>query len=157
VLRLLPAAGVRVSTLAAALPDAVEGDVDLPAGSWGAGKDFRIWAGPAVADVVAENERVQRRLLATVRASVTPRARSHALDQLAREALLLLSSDWAFMVSRDSAADYARGRVKTHAERFDRLADAVDAGREVVQLAASLRTVDGPFGSLDGRLLHTDG
>jgi 1,4-alpha-glucan branching enzyme len=94
VLRLLPEAGVRVSTLAAAVPDAVEGVVDLPAGSWGAGKDFRVWAGPAVADIRAEQARAQHRLLAAVRAArhaPTPlRARSPELDQLAREALLLL-------------------------------------------------------------------
>ena len=36
------------------------------------------------------------------------------LDDLAREALLVLSSDWAFMVSRDSAAGYARERHDGH-------------------------------------------
>jgi 1,4-alpha-glucan branching enzyme len=48
------------------------------------------------------------------------------MDDLAREALLVLSSDWAFMVSRDSAAGYARERHDAHVARFHALADAVE-------------------------------
>jgi 1,4-alpha-glucan branching enzyme len=38
------------------------------------------------------------------------------------EAMLALESDWAFMVTKDSAADYARRRAAVHTERFDTLA-----------------------------------
>jgi 1,4-alpha-glucan branching enzyme len=48
------------------------------------------------------------------------------LDDLAREALLALSSDWAFMVSRDSAAAYGRDRHRAHVRRFTALADHVE-------------------------------
>jgi predicted glycosyl hydrolase (DUF1957 family) len=84
----------------------------------------------------------------------TLRTRDPALDQLAREALLLLSSDWAFMISRDSAADYACQRVKQHAERFDRLADALEHRvGDAANVASELRRLDGPFGALDARTL----
>ncbi|HEU4676241.1 MAG TPA: 1,4-alpha-glucan branching protein domain-containing protein [Motilibacteraceae bacterium] len=151
VLRLLPEAGVRVATLATAAEEHVEGAVDLGPGSWGAGKDFRVWAGEAVSDLVSENDRVQDELRALA-VGWHRKDRDRARDQLAREALLALSSDWAFMVTRDSAADYARHRAKTHCDRFWSLAHALrrqdpDARR----LAASFAEADGPFAHLDAR------
>ena len=69
--------------------------------------------------------------------------------------LLLSSSDWAFMVTRESAAEYAWQRARTHAERFSSLADLLQAGASSAgpasELATSLRALDGPFGHLDAR------
>lgn len=152
VLRLLPAAGVRLATVRTVAEEHVEGRVHPGPGSWGAGKDFRVWAGEPVSDMVSENERVQQALRELAGGPRQPRDAVH--DQLAREALLTLSSDWAFMVSRDSAADYARHRAKTHAERFWSLADALRRGDpRGHRLAAGFRAVDGPFGHLDARTL----
>jgi 1,4-alpha-glucan branching enzyme len=122
VLRLLPEAGVRLATLGeAAEAGHVAGPTDLPAGSWGAGKDFSVWTGGPVADLVGLGDRIQHDLLATVDAELAiPQLRRPDLDEMARQALLALSSDWAFMVSNDSAPDYARRRAYGHAEAFDR-------------------------------------
>jgi 1,4-alpha-glucan branching enzyme len=79
--------------------------------------------------------------------------RDLVLDQLAREALLALSSDWAFMVTKDSAAGYARDRAAAHTARFRELAALLAAGRDATAPAARLRATDGPFGTLDARLL----
>src|SRR5690606_26982714 len=44
VLRALPAAGVRIGTLSDAIADGFIGTpVQLPASSWGSGKDWRVW------------------------------------------------------------------------------------------------------------------
>ena len=43
------------------------------------------------------------------------------LHQLARELLLLESSDWPFLITTVSARDYAESRVKLHLGTFDRL------------------------------------
>ena len=40
-----------------------------------------------------------------------PIPRDLVADQILRETLLTVSSDWPFMVSKDSAADYARYRA----------------------------------------------
>jgi 1,4-alpha-glucan branching enzyme len=97
---------------------------------------------------------VQRELLSTVDATAGV-YRDHAADQLAREALLALSSDWAFMVTKDSAAGYARGRAETHRARFAELAWTLRDGRQddALATAARLRAEDGPFGHLDARAL----
>ncbi len=156
VLRLLPEAGVRVTTLRRAVEAGhVAGDVEPGPGSWGSGKDWRVWDGEQVADLVAAGERVQKRLLDLVGAAraTSPYERRPDLDQLARDALLALSSDWAFMVTKDSAAGYARDRAQGHLDAFEALARAIDRGTGARGLAARQRVADGPFGHLDARLM----
>ncbi|EIF00076.1 1,4-alpha-glucan branching protein domain-containing protein [Saccharomonospora glauca] len=154
VLRALPEAGVRVTTLRGALEAGhLGGPVELPASSWGSGKDWRVWDGEQVADLVQANAALQRRLLA-LPAPTT--ARDTVADQAVTEALLALSSDWAFMVTKDSAADYARRRAREHTERFDALAEALRTGRpEGRTLADRYRATALPFGHLDARDLLT--
>lgn len=155
VLRALPAAGVRVTTLRGALDAGCLGPaVELPASSWGSGKDWRVWDGAAVADLVETNAGVQHRLLAMLAGGGgwAP-ARDPVLDQLVTQALLALSSDWAFMVSKGSAVAYARRRASAHLARFEELANLLDAGdrNKAAELAASFRVQDAPFGHLDAR------
>ena len=151
VLRLLPEAGVRVTTLARALDDHVEGARELPCGSWGLGKDWHVWTDPR--DLVELAAAVSERLLQVVDKRVDPYARRDALDQLTREAFLVLASDWAFSVSHDNAAQYARGRAQGHAARFFKLAEALEAydDDEADALAADFRSLTYPFAHLDAR------
>ncbi|MDQ3404270.1 MAG: glycoside hydrolase family 57 protein [Actinomycetota bacterium] len=157
VLRALPEAGVEVTTLGGALAAGyVGGRVDLPASSWGSGKDWRVWDGEQVADLVRSGADLQRDLLDLVD-SRPAGVRDLVLDQAVREALLALSSDWAFMVTKDSAADYARRRAKVHDARYGELASLIRAGarERAGARAAELRADDGPFGALDVRGLGT--
>jgi 1,4-alpha-glucan branching enzyme len=166
VLRALPDAGVRVTTLRGALAAGHVGEpVRLPVSSWGAGKDWSSWAGDQVADLVAAGADVQRELLSTVD-GWGGTARDPLADQMAREALLALSSDWAFMVTKNSAEDYARRRAGVHGERFAELAGLLRAvgephgtadrarREEALARAVALRAEDGPFGHLDARDLR---
>jgi len=154
VLRALPEAGVRVTTLRGALESGHLGpSYDLPASSWGSGKDWRVWDGEQVSDLVADNAALQRELLDVIGEEPT-RVRSAARDQALREALLALSSDWAFMVTKNSAADYARGRARDHHARFGELARLLRAEDPAAgDRAAALRAQDYPFGQLDARRL----
>jgi 1,4-alpha-glucan branching enzyme len=146
VLRDLPDAGIEVTTLRAAVEAGhVAGPAELPAGSWGAGKDFRLWTGDRVTDLIELGNRLQHELVNTVDRELARASghRRHDLDELARQALLALSSDWAFMVSNDSTPDYARRRAYGHAAAFDR-----------VRQELSCTTAPGtPFPHLDARLL----
>jgi 1,4-alpha-glucan branching enzyme len=134
---------------------AVAGRVDLGPGSWGAGKDWHVWDGPPVADLVADHRRLQSRVLELLDRRPSRTAADAAYDQLARSLLLALASDWAFMVTKDSAADYARARHRGHRDDVRRLADLLDCGRhdDALAEAARQRAVDGPFPHLDSRLL----
>jgi 1,4-alpha-glucan branching enzyme len=158
VLRALPEAGVRVTTLKGALEAGHVGSpIDLPASSWGSGKDWRVWDGEQVQDMVEANAALQGRLLDLV-AGLPATARDAVADQAVAEAMLALESDWAFMVTKDSAADYARRRAAVHTERFDALAGALRRGDRArgEELAAAYRADDGPFGHLDARALKHD-
>jgi 1,4-alpha-glucan branching enzyme len=153
VLRALPSAGVHVTTLrGAAAAGLVGAPVALPPSSWGSGKDWRVWAGVQVADLVDRQERVQKALLGAARPGLT---RDPVRDALATEALLALSSDWAFMVSKDSAAGYARERASGHAARVEELAALVASGRRraAERRIASWGGDDAVFGHLDARHL----
>lgn len=142
VLTLLPEAGIEVTTLAGA-QTAVAGRIDPEPGSWGSGKDFRVWAGPQVADMVDDNEDLVRRWLKLSDAH----SRDPRQADLATQALLALSSDWAFMVSKDSAAEYARDRHAGHHSAFERLAHAIETDRPLTPSA------ERPFPHLEPRLL----
>ena len=152
VLRALPAAGVRVTTLRGATDAGLVRDpVQLPPSSWGSGKDWRVWAGVQVADIVALNDRVQKTL---VDSTAPTTARDPLRDALAQEALLALSSDWTFMISKDSAAGYARDRAHTHARHVQELAELLTAGRRRAAGHRIARWPATPFGSIDARLLR---
>lgn len=155
VLRGLPGAGVRLATLATVLDEGlVDGDVDLADGSWGAGKDWSVWADGPARPLADEAFWVQRRLLDVLGADQDlASGRRPDLDQLVRQGLLALSSDWAFMVTRDQAAAYARQRAARHRDDFHRLAALVEAGEPAAAEVARQRAVDDPFPALDARPL----
>jgi len=158
-LRALREAGVHVTTLAGALDSGhVAGELELGPGSWGAGKDFSVWDGPAVRQIAHENDWLQRRwldLVAKERAAGRLATRRPDLDQLLTTLFHALSSDWAFLVTRGQSVDYARGRAELHRREFHVLAQLVEDGRreEARAQAARLAARDGAFPSLDARLI----
>ncbi|WP_245671474.1 1,4-alpha-glucan branching protein domain-containing protein, partial [Nocardia amamiensis] len=165
VLRALPEAGVTVGTLADARERGYLGEpVPLADSSWGSGKDWRVWAGEQVRDLVELNDDIVRLALDTVdkmRAAQGGASglRDQVADQLLREAILTVSSDWAFMVSKDSAAGYARDRAHRHAHAVREIAAAVGAGQvaKARQLAAGWGAADGLFPAVDARRLTSAG
>ena len=79
-----------------------------------------------------------------------PRA---ALDQAARELLLLQSSDWPFLVTTGQARAYAIERFQSHVDRFTELADLLQ-GQDIAgasRLAAELWEQDKAFPTIDYR------
>ncbi len=128
--------------------------VDLADSSWGSGKDWRVWAGEQVQDLVELNADIVRLALDTVD-KIDAGSRNRVADQLLREAILAVQSDWAFMVSKDSAAGYARDRAHLHAHAVREIAEAVGSGQlaKAERLAAGWSQADGLFGGLDARRL----
>lgn len=155
VLDLLPDAGVEVVTLSDLAADPV-GRAHPGAGSWGLGKDWHVWTGPQ--DIADRQGSLAKEALASLDTTHPRLARSREHDQLMRELLLALSSDWAFMVSHDSAAAYARDRFDGHARSVTGLVHALREGRrsDAVRLSASDAERDHPFGALDARAFIGD-
>ena len=150
ILDLLPTAGVQVIGLESAVTDPV-GRVIPDPGSWGLGKDWHIWTDPH--DMADRQAALAHDVLAVLDGSHPSRHRSPAHDQLIRETLLALSSDWAFMVSHDTAADYAHGRFTGHADAAHSIMDALRVG-DVASASTRAEQAgqrDHPFGDLDAR------
>jgi 1,4-alpha-glucan branching enzyme len=74
--------------------------------TWGTPRDLSTWSGPRVAAMAWAARAAELDVLAAG-AGIGPRAE--------RELLALQSSDWAFLVTRDSAGDYPRERFDGHA------------------------------------------
>lgn len=163
VLRALPEAGIDVGTLDDARSRGFVGTpFELQRSSWGSGKDWRVWNGDAVSDLVELNADVVATALDTIAKSrhenPRPELRNRVNDQMLRETLNSIASDWAFMVSKDSAAGYARQRAHVHAHALREIADAAAGGRAelATELADRWNLADGLFPALDARRLRTD-
>ena len=74
-----------------------------------------------------------------------------ALNQAARELLLLQSSDWAFILKTQTAMGYAAGRAKAHIARFRRLDREITSGRIDEAWLADLERRDNLFPEVDYR------
>jgi len=83
---------------------------DLPATSWGAGRDLRTWSAPAARGLA------WRQRTAELRALTAPAAPA---ERALRELLALQSSDWAFLIANGTAGDYPRERFEAHWQAFE--------------------------------------
>jgi 1,4-alpha-glucan branching enzyme len=118
--------------------------IELPEGSWGNGGDHRTWLNPDTQWTWPEIHERQRRAASLLGSD------SAAADQLARELLLLQSSDWQFLMTTGQAHDYAVQRFEEHVRRFDSLADAMDANSpELPVLVDELYELDNPFPAIN--------
>ncbi|MEJ2724006.1 MAG: DUF1957 domain-containing protein [Deltaproteobacteria bacterium] len=74
-----------------------------------------------------------------------------ALNQAAREVLLAQASDWPFMMSNGSNAPYARARLETHLDRFQKLAGEIQTGTIDQDDLVKIEGQDNIFETIDYR------
>ncbi len=99
------------------------GKISLPEGSWGEGGFHYIWLNDWTKwtwKYIYEAEETLRKAVKTRNAGNA--FENRILIQMARELLLLESSDWQFLISTWSARDYAENRVTFHYENFVKVA-----------------------------------
>jgi 1,4-alpha-glucan branching enzyme len=126
----------------------------LPESSWGTGGAHWTWNNPNTQwmwPAIHQAEARMEALVAThpqIGGPLTP-----ALNQAARELLLLQSSDWPFLVTTGQARAYAIERFQSHVDRFGNLAELIDANdvAAAIQLAETLWERDKVFPSIDYR------
>ncbi|HEY7822950.1 MAG TPA: 1,4-alpha-glucan branching protein domain-containing protein [Acidimicrobiia bacterium] len=114
--------GIELTTLTANLERA-QSRAQLSAGTWGSGKDARVWESGEAGELRDRGRAAQYALVRYIH-ELPPGwrfSRHRTADAIATELLLALSSDWAFMITKDSAADYARSRATEHFVRFGEL------------------------------------
>ncbi|MEA2374647.1 MAG: 1,4-alpha-glucan branching enzyme [Thermoleophilaceae bacterium] len=108
--------GVPLATLPDALSRIKAVERPIEPSSWGRPKNLSTWDSPAVAQIAFATRRAELR---TVAVAATERRRGPALERAVRELMALQSSDWAFQVTHETAADYPLERVAGHARELD--------------------------------------
>lgn len=113
--------------------------VSLPEGSWGQGGFHWIWLNDWTTWTwkhVYEDERLMREAAAKY-AARADEPLAELLRQLARELVLLESSDWQFLISTWSARDYAEMRFTQHHEDFTYILGLVEKAAAGEPLSAA--------------------
>jgi 1,4-alpha-glucan branching enzyme len=120
----------------------------LPEGSWGAGGGHFTWDNTDTHWIWPLIHQAEAMMVSVVaRFPDTTGLARHALDQAARELLLLQSSDWPFLVSTGQAREYAVERFRSHLERFETLVTSVEGGSPDPETVERLWERDKVFGS----------
>ena len=126
--------------------------INLPEGSWGAGGTHFVWDNADTHWMWPIIHECEARMLkaATQHKAANGGART-LLNQVARELLLLQSSDWPFLVTTGQAKEYAIQRFLQHVDRFNALIDSLDRGAPDLDLTAELWEKDKVFPEIDFR------
>jgi len=110
--------------------------------TWGEGGFGATWTGPRTASLWRHVHHASAAVRAAVGAARYANGlRGEALDQAIVEALLLQSSDFAFMIHRNTTVEYAVRRTTEHAQNARRLAALATAGETSPADAAWVRAV----------------
>ncbi len=126
--------------------------VALPEGSWGQNGDHSTWLNSDTEWMWPVIHAAERRMERLVETHQGAHAQTRdALNQAARELLLLQSSDWPFLVTTGQARDYAIGRFQDHVARFEQLASVLERpeSNDPGALAAELYERDRLFAGID--------
>lgn len=134
-------------------PDRV---LQLERSSWGNNGDYSTWSNPEVDwmwPLIHQSE-LRMETLVALHPSATGNL-NRLLNQVARELLLLQSSDWPFLVTTGQAKEYAVERFTSHLERFSRLAEMAETpgGMDPTGLGylTEIEHLDNPFPLIDYR------
>ncbi len=122
----------------------------LPESSWGLGGGHWTWDNHETHWMWEPIHQAERRMERAVASHPAAQgALAEALNQAARELLLLQSSDWPFLVTSGQAREYAIMRFQEHLERFHRLMELAEAGKANPALTAELYERDKLFPNVD--------
>jgi 1,4-alpha-glucan branching enzyme len=122
--------------------------------SWGYRGYYDVWLND-------ENDWIYRHLhymadtlqdLADKHFKETDRVKNRLLNQLARELLLAQSSDWAFLMTTNTAREYSAGRTKEHIANFNKLLDGFMSGSIDVPMLEWMEHKNSIFEELDYRV-----
>jgi len=114
----------------------------LTAGSWGAGGDFGMWLNQRTAWTWERLWPLEEAFWDVTPAALASRDARPVLAQAARELLLAQASDWQFVISTGTAADYAERRLREHCDGAENLVRALAAGTPDELASARVHAAD---------------
>jgi len=126
--------------------------IQIPESSWGQGGHFFVWQNPLTEwmwPIIHSCEKRMSELASKFEQQPQDKLLGRALAQIARENLLLQSSDWPFLITTWQAKVYATDRFNEHVERFENLADMVDNNSIDEGYLKSVEDIDNCFPDID--------
>jgi len=125
--------------------------------TWGANGYFKVWLNDQNDWIYRHLHRAEERMIElTGRFPLPSPLERRALNQAARELLLAQSSDWAFIVTMDTAVEYAEKRTRDHIARFTRLYDQLLVGVIDEPWLSEMEARDNCFAEIDHRVYRPD-
>ncbi len=106
------------------------GAINLPEGSWGEGGHHFIWHNKETAWTWRSLYEAERNMERAVRKAANDEVSERLLKQMARELLLMQSSDWQFLISTKTAGDYGKSRFLGHHHACRELGSIFDRYRK---------------------------
>ena len=132
--------------------------IQIPESSWGQGGHFWVWQNHLTEWMWPIIHGCERRITDIVDKHLEmPKDKLllRALKQLARENLLLQSSDWPFLITTWQAKDYATDRFREHVERFEKIADMIESGNIDERELSYIEDIDNCFQDIDYRVYQS--
>jgi 1,4-alpha-glucan branching enzyme len=131
---------------------------DRPAASsWGQGGFNALWLNESNDWIYPHLQAAAGRMIEFAQQFYpTEGAKRRALNQAGRELLLAQSSDWAFIMARRTAVQYAEKRTKDHLVRFHRLCDMIRSGSIDREWLADIESRDNIFPNFDYAVYRQD-
>ena len=129
--------------------------IQIPESSWGQGGHFYVWNNHLTEWMWPIIHSCEKRITEIAdRYQTIPEDKllHRALNQLARENLLLQSSDWPFLITTWQAKDYATDRFREHVDRFEYIADMIDSGNIDDAKLKEIESIDNCFSDIDYRV-----
>jgi len=123
------------------------------ASSWGENGYWGVWLDESNAWIYPHLHAAAWRMTEMARAHEhdTDEIAERALRQLARELLLMQSSDWAFLIKTGTAQHYAAQRVHEHVTRFSKLYEQLKSREIDTAFLSSCESRDNLFPNLQWR------
>lgn len=128
--------------------------IQIPESSWGQGGHFWVWQNHLTEWMWPIIHGCERRMSDIAnKFSKIPEDKLllRALKQVARENLLLQSSDWPFLITTWQAKDYATDRFREHVERFEFIADMIEKNAIDEAELQKIEEIDNCFDEIDYR------
>jgi 1,4-alpha-glucan branching enzyme len=129
--------------------------ISIPESSWGQGGHFWVWQNHQTEWMWPIMHGAEKKLedLASKYPTIPEDKILHrALNQAARENLLMQSSDWPFLVTTMQARDYAVERFRTHQENFETLVAMIEENSINEEILIKFESINNPFADIDYRV-----
>ena len=129
--------------------------IQIPESSWGQGGHFYVWNNHLTEwmwPIIKYREKRITEIVDRYQEIPEDKLLHRALNQLARENLLLQSSDWPFLITTWQAKDYATDRFREHVDRFEFIADMIDSGNIDDSKLKEIESIDNCFSDIDYRV-----